>query len=441
MHSKQHYKILIYGCQMNEHDAEVLAGQLQEMGYCPTEKESEADLIILVTCAVRDHAEQKVYGKIGELSRLKQDNPDLILAVGGCMSQQPDVARKMQQRFPYLDIIFGTHNLTAFPQLLRRASKGEEPIVQIWERADAMPEQLPRVRSDELKAWVTIMYGCNNFCTYCIVPYVRGREHSRQPVSIVAEIEDLVNRGYKEVTLLGQNVNSYGKDLAQESDFAELLRLVNATGIPRIRFMTSHPKDISPRLIQAMANCDGVMEHLHLPVQSGSNRILRAMNRGYTREQYLTLVQQIRSAVPNMVLTTDIIVGFPGETEQDFQATLDLIEEVRFDAAFTFAYSPRSGTPAAEMLHQVPEEISKDRLQRLIDAQANISRECNQRLLGSVQEILVEGPSKTDPEKLTGRTRGNKLVHFSGSTRLVGQIVSVRIREAQTWYLMGELVE
>ncbi len=438
--SKRYYKIITYGCQMNEHDAEVLAGQLEELDYLPTEEENRADLIILVTCAVREHAEQRVYGKIGELYRLKQANPNLVLAVGGCMSQQSEVAKKLKQRFPYLDIIFGTHNLADFPDLLRAAAESQETVMEIWDREGEVREHLPRVRQDGLKAWTTIMYGCNNFCTYCIVPYVRGRERSRQPESIIAEVRELVDRGYKEVSLLGQNVNSYGKDLGRDYDFADLLYAVNETGIERIRFTTSHPKDISPRLIEAMAKCEHVMEHLHLPVQAGSNRILRAMNRRYTRERYLELIEQIRKAVPNITLTTDVIVGFPGETEEDFADTLSLVETVRYDAAFTFAYSPRGGTPAAKMQEQVPEAVRKDRLLRLIELQNRISLERNQELIGGEQELLVEGPSKNDPDKLTGRTRGNKLVHFVGAEGLTGQIVQVRITDAQTWNLFGELI-
>lgn len=425
---------------MNEHDAEILAGQLEELNYVPIDDETKADLIILVTCAVRENAEQRVYGKIGELYRLKQENPNLVLAVGGCMSQQSPVAKKMKQRFPYLDIIFGTHNLADFPKLLRAAEESQETVLELLDQEGDIREQLPRVRQDGLKAWTTIMYGCNNFCTYCIVPYVRGRERSRQPESIIAEVKELVSRGYKEVTLLGQNVNSYGKDLDQNYDFADLLYAVNETGISRIRFTTSHPKDISPRLIEAMATCEHVMEHLHLPVQAGSNRILKAMNRRYTRERYLQLVEEIRTAIPHIALTTDIIVGFPGETEEEYEETLSLVEAVRFDAAFTFAYSPRGGTPAAKMREQVPEEVSKERLYRLIELQNRISLERNQELIGSEQELLVEGPSKNDPDKLTGRTRGNKLVHFVGPKDLAGQIVTVRITDAQTWNLFGELI-
>lgn len=433
------YLIHPYGCQMNEHDAEVLAGLLIGQGYSQTEEESEADLVILVTCAVREHAEQRVYGKIGELYRLKQANPNLILAVGGCMPQQPEVARKLKQRFPHLDIIFGTHNLTEFPALLQEAQASQETVLQVWEQAGAVEEQLPRLRRDGLKAWVTIMYGCNNFCTYCIVPYVRGRERSRHPESIVAEVRQLVAAGYREVTLLGQNVNSYGRDLEQTVDFADLLRQVDGTGIERIRFMTSHPKDISPRLIAAIAECQHVMEHLHLPVQSGSSRILHAMNRGYTREHYLQLVAQIRQAIPDIALTTDLIVGFPGESERDFQETLDLLEVVRYDAAFTFAYSPRSGTPAAKMREQVAAAVSKERLLCLINTQNRIGLEKNQQLVGSRQEVLVEGPSKNDPDRLTGRTRGNKLVHFPGNPDLVGRLVQVHIEAAQTWNLLGRI--
>lgn len=435
----RHYKIIPYGCQMNEHDAEVLAGQLEELGYLPTDDDANSDLIILITCAVREHAEQRVYGKIGALYRLKQENPNLVLAVGGCMSQQDEVAKKLKQRFPYLDIIFGTHNLDHFPELLRETQASQETVLEILDHEGEVREQLPRVRQDGLKAWTTIMYGCNNFCSYCVVPYVRGRERSRQPANIVAEVTELASRGYQEVSLLGQNVNSYGKDLHQHYDFADLLQAVNGTGISRIRFMTSHPKDISLRLIEAMAACDHVMEHLHLPVQAGSNRILQAMNRRYTRERYLELIEEVRRAIPNIALTTDIIVGFPGETEEDFADTLSLMETVRYDASFTFAYSPRGGTPASKMREQVPEAVSKERLQRLNQLQASISMECNRELIGSQQEVLVEGPSKNDPDKLTGRTRGNKLVHFEGPEELFGKIVQVSITQAQTWNLFGEL--
>ncbi len=437
---KKLYKAFTYGCQMNEHDAEVLAGLLEQMNYVETAEESAADLIILVTCAVREHAEQRVYGKIGELYRYKQANPNMIIAVGGCMSQQSEVAKKMKQRFPYLDIIFGTHNLTEFPELLRTAQDSQETVLQVWDEEGDVHEHLPRLRHDGLKAWVTIMYGCNNFCTYCIVPHVRGRERSRQPESIAEEVRQLVEKGFKEVTLLGQNVNSYGKDLERDADFAALLRLVNETGIERIRFTTSHPKDISPSLIDAMAECEHVCKHLHLPVQSGSTRILHAMNRGYTREHYLNLVNSIRARIPDIALTTDLIVGFPGETEQDFEDTLSLIEQVGYDAAFTFAYSPREGTPAAKMQEQVKREVSKDRLQCLINTQNRISLEKNEQLVGTVQELLVEGPSKTDPDKLTGRTSGNKLVHFVSADDLRGQLVQVRIEAAQTWNLFGKLL-
>lgn len=433
------HKVLTYGCQMNEHDAEVLAGLLAELGYIESKEENEADLVILVTCAVREHAEQRVYGKIGELYRLKQQNPNLILAVGGCMPQQPEVAKKMKQRFPYLDIIFGTHNLTEFPELLQAAKSSQETVLQVWEQAGGVEENLPRVRHNGQKAWVTIMYGCNNFCTYCIVPYVRGRERSRSPESIVSEVHQLVAAGYQEVTLLGQNVNSYGQDLAQSVDFADLLRQVNQTGIERIRFTTSHPKDISLRVIKAMTECEHVMEHLHLPVQSGNSRVLQAMNRGYTREHYLQLVQQIRAAMPEIALTTDLIVGFPGETEPEFQETLDLVKKVRYDAAFTFAYSPREGTPAAQMPGQVAPAESKERLLALIDTQNRIGWEKNQALIGSLQEVLVEGPSKNDSTRLTGRTRGNKLVHFPGNAGLRGKLVQVRIQSAQTWNLLGTI--
>ncbi|MBS3872722.1 MAG: tRNA (N6-isopentenyl adenosine(37)-C2)-methylthiotransferase MiaB [Firmicutes bacterium] len=435
------YLFHIFGCQMNEADAEVLAGHLETLGYSSTTTESEADLILLITCCVREHAESKVYGKLGELYSLKQENPRLILGICGCMPQQEDVARKLETRFPYLDLVFGTHNLPDFPKLLAQVEATGAAVVEVLGGAGAIAENLPRARRDSLKAWVTIMYGCSNFCTYCIVPYVRGQERSREVSAILAEISDLATKGYREITLLGQNVNSYGRDLAGQPDFADLLAGIETiSGISRVRYMTSHPRDFTDKLIQVVARAKKVCEHFHLPVQSGSNAVLKAMNRGYSREQYLALVDRIRRAVPTAVITTDIIVGFPGETEEDFAETLSLLREVRFDAAYTFAYSPRSGTVAADWVENLSKEEKNARLRHLIDVVNEISLECNLPLLNQVVELLVEGPSRTDPSRLTGRTRSNKLVHFVGESSLIGRLVEVRITKVQTWSLKGEQV-
>lgn len=433
------YLFHVFGCQMNEADAEVLAGHLERLGYTRALSEEEADVILLITCCVREHAESRVYGKIGELYNLKQLKPTLILGVCGCMTQQDDVAEKMRTRYPYLDLIFGTHNLPEFPRLLEQARASGELVFEVVPEAEGVVEDLPRLRNDGLKSWVTIMYGCNNYCTYCIVPYVRGRERSRQPNAIVNEITDLVKRGYREITLLGQNVNSYGKDLDIHVDFASLLEQIdNIDGLERIRYMTSHPRDFTERLVDVIANSESVCEQFHLPVQSGSNNMLKAMNRGYTREHYLSLVKKIREVLPNASISTDFIVGFPGETEQDFEDTLSLVKEVRYDSAYTFSYSARTGTPAAELEDQLSEDEKSQRLKRLIDTVNTIALERNLPLLHQVVEVLVEGPSKKDPARLTGRTRTNKLVHFVGDKELIGKLVDVKIVKVQTWSMIGE---
>ena len=376
--------------------------------------------------------------------RLKEAKPHLLIGICGCMTQQKEERQNILRELPHVDLIFGTHNIHRLPELLARAEGGER-VVEVWDEApyeeegQDFRENLPVERSHRLKAFVNIIYGCTNFCTYCIVPYVRGKEHSRLPESILTEVEGLVEAGYKEVTLLGQNVNAYGKDLSIDTSFSQLLTELNAIeGLARIRFTTSHPRDLGPDLIDALAGLDKVCEHLHLPVQAGSSRVLRRMNRGYTREQYLDLVQKVRQAVPEIALTTDIIVGFPGETEGDFQETLSLVEEVRFDSAFTFIYSPREGTPAARFADQVPEEVKKERIYRLIELQNKISAEHIQGLVGTKQEVLVEG---TDGQGLVGRTRTNRQVHFAGSQELMGELVTVEITEAGTWTLQGRVVQ
>jgi len=431
-----------YGCQMNEHDSEVLSGILENMGYIAADDKKEADLIIYNTCCVRENAELKVYGNLGALKGLKRKKNDLIIAVCGCMMQQPHVVEKIKNKYKHVDLIFGTHNLFKFPELLMKSMKSKDMFIEVWENEGNIIEGLPANRRYKSKAFINIMYGCNNFCTYCIVPYTRGRERSREVEDIIKEAAGLAAGGTKEIMLLGQNVNSYGKTLNGSIGFADLLRELNKVpGIERIRFMTSHPKDLSDDLIDAMAECDKVCEHLHLPFQSGSNRILKAMNRKYTKERYLSLIEKLKNRIPDIRLTTDIIVGFPGETEEDFQHTLDIVEKVGYDSAFTFLYSVRQGTPAAKMEGRVDKETKRDRFNRLLEKINKISAEINQNYLNRTVEVLVEGPSKTNPNRYMGRTRGNKLVNFDGSENLVGELVQVQIIEAKTFFLNGKIIE
>ncbi len=436
------YNIETFGCQMNENDSERLSGMLSEMGYSECAKRADSDLIIFNTCCVRENAEQKVYGHLGALKKLKDINPNLKIAICGCMMQQKEVVEHIKKVYRHVDIIFGTHNLYKLPELLNNAMNSDKTIIDVWESTGSIAENMPIIRRENLKAWVTIMYGCNNFCTYCIVPYVRGRERSRSLEDIKNEVNKLAKDGCKEITLLGQNVNSYGKDLDDNISFAMLLRELNEIeGIERIRFMTSHPKDLSDELIAAMRDCDSVCEHLHLPVQSGSTKVLDEMNRKYTKEQYLELVRRIKEQIPDISMSTDIIVGFPGETEEDFSETMDVVSKARFDMAYTFLYSKRTGTPAAKNPDQVPEEVKKERFDRLLELQNSISREINDELLGKEVEVLVEGLSKSSKTTYTGRTRGNKIVNFKGREDLVGRLVKVRIETVQTWSLLGKLVE
>ncbi|CCQ98526.1 enzyme for ms(2)i(6)A formation for tRNA modification [[Clostridium] ultunense Esp] len=436
------YLIYTWGCQMNVHDSEVMAGILEEMGYTPAEEEKEADLILFNTCAVRENAEDKVFGELGRLKVLKLEKPGLILGLAGCMSQEETVVNKILRSYPHVDLVFGTHNIHRLPILLREALFGKEMVIEVWNKEGDIVENLPKQRRDGLKAWVNIMYGCDEFCTYCIVPYTRGKERSRRPEEILAEVRDLARRGYQEITLLGQNVNAYGKDFTdRDYNFADLLSDIHKIDIPWVRFTTSHPRDFDDRLIDVLAQGGNLLEHVHLPVQSGSNRILKRMNRKYTREEYLDLVRRMKERIPGLTLTTDIIVGFPGETEEDFQETLRLVEEVGYDAAFTFIYSPRAGTPAARMEDNVSEEEKKERLNRLNELLAKQGRKKNESLKGRVVEVLVEGESKKDPTILSGRTRNNKLVHFRGAKEWTGRFIRVRITEPKTWVLMGEAVE
>lgn len=434
------YALLTYGCQMNVRDSETITGILDAVGYQATSRMEEAGLIVLNTCSVRHSAENKVFGKLGEIKKLKQSRPGLLVALGGCMAQLPEVRQILRKQG--VDIVFGTHNIHELPLLVEEAITGQQAVYRVWDQAGEIVESLPVVRKPGLSAFVNIMYGCNNFCSYCIVPYTRGAERSRQPEEVLREIEQLAEEGYIEVNLLGQNVNSYGYGLDTDMDFADLLAMVNPIeGIKRIRFTTSHPKDMSDKLIAAIADLDKVCEHVHVPLQAGSNSVLAAMNRSYTREHYLDLSQRIRERIPGVAITTDLIVGFPGETESDFQETLDMVRRVRFDAAFTFMYSRRQGTKAAEMEEAITIDEKRSRLLRLNHIQYKIATDLNQELVGQELEVLVEGASKTNPEKLTSRTRSNRIVILSGPPALSGQIIKVKISEARTFSMFGEYTD
>lgn len=436
------YYIETWGCQMNEEDSEKLSGMLKRIGYTRTENKEEAGIILFNTCCVRENAENKVFGNLGALKKLKKKNPDLIIGICGCMMQQEGMADRILKEFPYVNIVFGTHNAYKFPEYLNRVRTEGVQIKEIFNKETDIVEGLPIDRESSVKAFVTIMYGCNNFCTYCIVPYVRGRERSRKPEDILNEIRELVAQGYKEITLLGQNVNSYGKGLEEDVDFAKLLRMINEIeGLERVRFMTSHPKDLTLDVIMAIKECDKLCEQIHLPVQSGSNSILKKMNRHYTREYYLDLVKKIKEEIPGATLTTDIIVGFPGETEEDFQDTLELVKEVGYSSAFTFIYSRRNNTPADMMLNQVSEEDKHHRFNRLVAAVNERVIAQNKAEEGNILEVLVEGNSKNDAEKLTGRTRTGRLVNFTGEGINAGDIVNVKITRAQNFSLIGEVVK
>lgn len=431
------YYIESYGCQMNAHDSEKIAGMLRSIGYQAAENNAEADLILFNTCCVREHAEKRVFGNVGALKKRKDENPGLIIGVCGCMMQQDEVARRLYKRYPFVNLVFGTHSLHELPSLLQQALQGERPL-SVHDTDGGIVEGLPVARVPGVSASINIMYGCDNFCSYCIVPYVRGRERSRLPEHILDEARLLASQGYSEVLLLGQNVNSYGKELGGGMSFAKLLRKVNdVEGIRRIRFMTSHPKDLSDELIEAMAELNKVCDHLHLPVQSGSDRILQQMNRRYTRAQYLSLVEKLRASNPNIELTTDIIVGFPGETEEDFLDTLSLVEEVGFSAAFTFMYSPRSGTRAAGMPDQIPANIKKERLLQLNRLQERQTRKTNERYIGSVGEVLVEGCDRRGEPMLFGKLSSFKMVYFPGEPDKIGSYMQVCIQKLHNNSLVG----
>ena len=430
------YCLTTFGCQMNEKQSEAVAGIMDEIGYHRQENE-EADVVIYNTCTVRENANLKVYGRLGHLHSLKDQNPDMKIILFGCMMQEAHVVEKIKKSYPFVDLVFGTHNIFKFAELFYEMLLSDMQIIDIWEGTDQIVEDLPTERNYTFKSGVNIMFGCNNFCSYCIVPYVRGRERSRRPEAIVKEVERLVSDGVSEVMLLGQNVNSYGKTLEKPVTFARLLRMLEPIeGLKRIRFMTSHPKDLSDELIETMAESRKICHHLHLPLQSGSSRILKEMNRRYDKEKYLSLVEKIRKAIPDISLTTDIIVGFPGETEEDFEETLDVVEKAGYDTAFTFLYSKRTGTPAAEMENQVPEEVAKERFNRLLALVQKKGRERSSRFTGTVQEVLVEEESK-EKGIFTGRTQYNLLVHFSADESLLGKYVNVRLDECRGFYYLG----
>lgn len=428
------------GCQMNAKDSEKMTAILSYIGYEETE-EPVADLVLFNTCTVRENANMKIYGRLGYLKNHKKKNPHMKIVLCGCMMQEADEVERVRKSYPFVDIVFGTHNIYKLAELLYTQIQSEGRVMDVWEEAKEIIEDLPGKRKYSFKTGVNIMFGCNNFCSYCIVPYVRGRERSREPEEIIKEIRGLVQDGVTEIMLLGQNVNSYGKGLPREITFAELLRKVNEIeGLERIRFMTSHPKDLSDDLIQAMADCEKVCSHLHLPLQSGSSRILKKMNRHYTKEDYLLLVKKIREKLPDIALTTDIIVGFPGETEEDFEETLDVVSKVRYDSAYTFIYSKRSGTPAASMEDQVPEDVVKERFAKLLKVVQTISAERTNEKLGMTEPVLIEQVNEQDESLVTGRLSNNAVVHLPGDASMIGSIVPVLLKESKGFYYMGQRV-
>ncbi len=449
------YAILTMGCQLNENDSEKISGMLEQMGYTKTPKMEEADIVVFNTCCVRENAEERLFGKVGELKNIKEKK-DMIIAIGGCMMQEKQMAEKIKKSYSHVDIIFGTHTLHKLPENIYKVMENRKRIQDIIDIDGKVYEGLPISRANNVQASITIMYGCNNFCSYCIVPYVRGRERSRKPADIIEEAKKVAAQGYKEIMLLGQNVNSYlrsemeaikkGKLVDENGDykeidsFAKLLREINKIeGIERIRFVSPHPKDFTDDVIEAIRDCDKVCKYIHLPLQSGSSNVLKIMNRGYTKEQYLELAQKIKKMVPNIKLSTDIIVGFAGETEEDFEDTLDVVRQVNFEQAFMFIYSRRVGTPGDKMKNQIPEEIKHERFNRLKKLVEDQIAENNKEYISTVQKVLVEGPSKGNPDMLTGRTEHNKIVVFEGTEDLINTIVNVKIVEDHLWYFKGEM--
>lgn len=433
--------VITFGCQMNARDSEKLTGILEKIGYTMIESE-KADFVIYNTCTVRENANLRVYGRLGQMKQIKKKNPEMFIALCGCMMQEPEVVEKLKKSYRHVDLIFGTHNIFKFAELIYRRITEKQMVIDIWKDTDQIVEDLPNDRKYSFKTGINIMFGCNNFCSYCIVPYVRGRERSRQPEDIIKEIENAVAEGVVEIMLLGQNVNSYGKNLEHPMSFADLLRRIcQIDGLERVRFMTSHPKDLSDELITVMAEEPKICKHLHLPLQSGSTEILTKMNRHYTKEDYLKLVDKLRNACPDISLTTDIIVGFPGETEADFLETLDVVEKVGYDSAYTFIYSKRTGTPAAVMENQVPDEVVKDRFNRLLERVQTIAAKVCSRHEGTVQQVLVEEVNHQDDTLVTGRMSNNTVVHFKGDTSLIGKIVPVHLLSCKNFYYMGEAVQ
>jgi tRNA-2-methylthio-N6-dimethylallyladenosine synthase len=436
------FYIRTYGCQMNEHDTEVMAGIFLGLGYEPTDSVEDANVILLNTCAIRENAENKVFGELGHLKHLKREKPDLLLGVCGCMSQEESVVNKILKTYNQVDMIFGTHNIHRLPNILQEAYMSKEMVVEVWSKEGDVIENLPKVRKGNIKAWVNIMYGCDKFCTYCIVPYTRGKERSRRPEDIIQEVRQLAAQGYQEITLLGQNVNAYGKDFTDiEYGLGDLMDEMRKIDIPRVRFTTSHPRDFDDHLIEVLAKGGNLMDHIHLPVQSGSTDVLKIMARKYTREQYLELVRKIKATIPNVTLTTDIIVGYPNETDEQFEETMSLVREVGYESAYTFIYSPREGTPAAKMQDNVPMEVKKERLQRLNALVNEQSAQSMKKYQDQIVEVLVEGESKNNPDVLAGYTSKLKLVNFVGPKSAIGKIVKVKITDAKTWSLNGEMVE
>lgn len=432
------YYLRTYGCQANERDSETIRGMCEALGYLPVNEPDNADLIIHNTCAIRENAEQKVFGELGNLRKLKYENPDLIFVVCGCMAQEEKVVERILKTYPHIDVVFGTHNIHRFPSLLYQAIFNKERVIEVYSTEGEVFENLPVRRVQNTKAWVNIMYGCDKFCTYCIVPYTRGKERSRLKEDILAEIDTLIDEGYKEVTLLGQNVNAYGKDLGIDYDFANLLEDVSLKNIERVRFMTSHPWDFSDQMIDIMAKENNIMPFLHLPLQSGDSDILKIMGRRYTVEDYMNLYRRLKAKMPNLALSTDIIVGFPNETEEQFQHTLDVVNEIHYDNAYTFIYSPRPGTPAANMEDNVPLDVKRERLQRLNAKVNEFALERSKAMVGQIVKVLVDGPSKKNPNIYSGYTENNKLVNFATEKDVTGQVISVKIKQANTWTLKGE---
>lgn len=433
------FHITTFGCQMNEHDSEVIDGLLTERGFSSVKERKDASIVIINTCSVRDNADKRFFGTLGQLKKRKESDPSFIVCVCGCMMQQQRVVDTIKAKYPWVDVIFGTNSIHHIPELIEKVAIEKEKVVDIIENTEEIVEGLPAKRLFDHKALVNIMFGCNNFCTYCIVPYTRGREKSRAPEDIVAEVKGLVADGVKEIMLLGQNVNSYD---GNGTSFAELLKMLNdVDGLERIRFMTSNPKDLSDELIEAFAVCDKLCRNLHLPIQSGSNRVLKRMNRKYTREDYLKLIDKLRKTVPDITLSTDIIVGFPGETNEDFEETLSIVKEVEYDSAFTFIYSIRKGTPAEKFENQIEESEKHRRFDLLVNAVNEISEKKNKAYQDRVEKVLVDGVSKNDKSTLTGRTDGFKLVNFAGKKELIGSIVDVKITDAKTFSLFGEVIE